>query len=156
MDLIQQEYGGDKEWGQEAEDGESGTDSDQQDPYKNILEMNPTTERESSKQINECQANGADTIDCEADTIDFEAWEGNPGDDRKSKVCFYTQTLVIVIIVTACIINMSLGNGDQTAWTGLLSTSLGILLPQPGVNWSKAQTRNKKKKKDKQKNKDVT
>lgn len=80
------------------------------------------------------------------DATDFEAWDSSAEDDTKSMICFYTQTIVILIIVVACVINMSLGNGDQTAWTGLLSTSLGIILPQPGVNWSKIKERNKQQK----------
>lgn len=149
--MIQQEYGEDKEWEQHAGD----SDSSQHFTYVNTAETNTTAKEESPKQVSEDQRNGVDTIDRETDTIDYEVWEGIPEDDMKSKICFYTQTLVILIIVTACIINMSLSNGDQTAWTGLLSTSLGILLPQPGVNWPKAQARNNKKKKQK-KIKDIT
>jgi hypothetical protein len=55
-------------------------------------------------------------------------------DLRKNHLLFYCQAFVIIAIVIACIVNLSLCNGDQTAWTGLLSTSLGILLPQPVLN----------------------
>jgi hypothetical protein len=55
-------------------------------------------------------------------------------DLRKNHMLFYCQAFVIIVIVIACIVNLSLCNGDQTAWTGLLSTSLGILLPQPVFN----------------------
>ena len=44
---------------------------------------------------------------------------------------FFTQVILIYIIVTACIVNLSLGRGDSNLWTCLLSSCLGYLLPNP-------------------------
>lgn len=87
-------------------------------------EQEEEEEQEGEKHVNE------DTVDLTENEVDIREF-------RKSEMLFYVQTAVIAAIVIACIINLSLSNGDQTAWTGLLSTSLGILLPQPGFSLKK-------------------
>jgi hypothetical protein len=67
------------------------------------------------------------------DTADFSPAENNIERNR-GEVLFYVQAFVLVSVVLACIINLSLGNNDTVAWTGLLSASLGILVPQPSIS----------------------
>ena len=62
------------------------------------------------------------------DNFDF----GEQREYRKNEILCYVQISILCLIVLACTINLTLQNGDQTAWTGLLATALGILLPQPG------------------------
>lgn len=49
----------------------------------------------------------------------------------KPEVCFFSQIIVLYIVIIACIINLSLGNGNAQLWTALLGSSLGYLLPNP-------------------------
>ena len=46
-------------------------------------------------------------------------------------IAFYAQITVLVVVVLASIINISLKNGPDNLWTMLLSTCLGIVLPNP-------------------------
>ena len=131
MDIIQEAYGSEKELGEDEEI--------KLPDYSLMPDECITNEDKSEIHTHE--------VECKTeDATDFEPWDSKPEDGTRSMIAFYTQTLVILIIVISCIINMSLGNGDQTAWTGLLSTSLGILLPQPGVNWSKHKNKKQKHK----------
>ena len=74
-----------------------------------------------------------DTSESE-DKVDFSEYDEHYREYKKGELLFYVQAVMLAIIVVACIVNLSLENGDQTAWTSLLSTSLGILLPQPGFH----------------------
>lgn len=44
---------------------------------------------------------------------------------------FWSQVIIIYIVVVTCIINLSIDNGNSNLWTALLSSSLGYLLPNP-------------------------
>ena len=39
--------------------------------------------------------------------------------------------VAIYIIVVACVVNLSLGGGQDTVWASMLSASIGYLLPAP-------------------------
>ena len=53
---------------------------------------------------------------------------------RKSASVFVAQITIIFIVIISAILNLSLGNTEQThLWTSLLSTSLGLLLPNPSI-----------------------
>ena len=49
----------------------------------------------------------------------------------KEEIVFFTQVIFIYIVCVACLINLSIGNGNSNLWTSLLSGSLGYLLPAP-------------------------
>ena len=49
----------------------------------------------------------------------------------QTEVVFFTQVILIYIIIITCIVNLSLGEGNSNLWTCLLSSSLGYLLPNP-------------------------
>jgi hypothetical protein len=81
------------------------------------------------------------------DEADFPNIEDNI-ERNVGEVLFYVQAAVLIIVVLACIINLSLVNGDQSSWTALLSASLGILVPQPTISLN-LKNNNKKKKNNK-------
>src|SRR5215471_9922711 len=51
---------------------------------------------------------------------------------RKSALC-YAQVLAILIVIVACVINLSIGTETTELWASLLSGSLGYLLPSPKI-----------------------
>ena len=55
----------------------------------------------------------------------------------RSHCVFACQIAIIYIVIVACIINLSLGNGDSTLWTTLMSSSLGYVLPSPKLKVKK-------------------
>lgn len=50
----------------------------------------------------------------------------------KQHIVYFTQVILIYTVVICCLINLSLGLGNQTLWASLLSGSLGYILPAPG------------------------
>ena len=50
---------------------------------------------------------------------------------QKSCLVFLCQIVIIYIVIIACIINLSVQNGESTLWTALLSSCLGYILPSP-------------------------
>ncbi len=50
-----------------------------------------------------------------------------------SLLAFVSQTVILLIIIITSIVNISLGVGDEKIWITLLSTSLGVVLPNPSV-----------------------
>lgn len=52
----------------------------------------------------------------------------------KNEVIFICQVVILYIVILTCIVNLSLKNGDSNLWTALLSSSLGIMLPQPTIS----------------------
>ena len=52
----------------------------------------------------------------------------------KREAVFFTQVIIIYIVIIACIINISIGNGNSNLWVALLSSCLGYLLPNPSMN----------------------
>ena len=51
----------------------------------------------------------------------------------KEEVIYFTQVLLIYIVVVACLVNLSLEFGTQSLWSSLLSGCLGYLLPNPTI-----------------------
>ena len=52
----------------------------------------------------------------------------------RSEMVFVCQMSVIIMVVIASIYNLSVGDNDSTSaqlWTALLSSSLGVILPNP-------------------------
>ena len=52
----------------------------------------------------------------------------------KEEIVFFTQVLLIYIVLICCIVNLSLGHGDDKTWTILLGSCLGYLLPNPSLS----------------------
>ena len=51
----------------------------------------------------------------------------------KSAMVFFSQIILIYIVVITCIINLSMDNGNTSLWITLLSASTGYLLPNPSL-----------------------
>ena len=51
--------------------------------------------------------------------------------NMQAKILFYTQIAVLTFVIIVSMVHLSIQNGDQTFWTGTLSTAIGISLPQP-------------------------
>lgn len=49
----------------------------------------------------------------------------------RSEIVFFSQVIIVYIVIITCIINLSTHNNQTELWTALLSSSLGYLLPAP-------------------------
>jgi len=49
----------------------------------------------------------------------------------KSEVVFFTQVILIYVVVITSIVNLTIGNSDSKLWTALLTGHIGYLLPNP-------------------------
>jgi hypothetical protein len=58
----------------------------------------------------------------------------------KSEGVFFSQIIILYIVVITCIVNLSLANGNSNLWTALLSSSLGYMLPTPSLKTQKPLT----------------
>lgn len=52
----------------------------------------------------------------------------------QNEVVYFTQVLLVYVVVIACIVNLTRGSGDSNLWTCLLSSCLGYLLPNPKLD----------------------
>ena len=56
---------------------------------------------------------------------------------NQSQAVYFSQIIILYIIILTCIINLSLKNGDSNLWTALLSSSIGYILPCPKLKQDK-------------------
>ena len=54
-------------------------------------------------------------------------------DIPKAEVVFFTQVVLIYIVVLTSIVNLTLGNEYSNLWVALLSANIGYLLPNPSL-----------------------
>jgi len=57
----------------------------------------------------------------------------------KSQIVYFSQVLLIFIVVCTSIVNLTLYKDDEASgklWTALLSSSIGYLLPNPSLKRS--------------------
>ena len=50
----------------------------------------------------------------------------------KAEIVFFSQIIMLYIVIITCIVNLSMGN-ESEMWLILLSTSLGAILPNPDL-----------------------
>ena len=50
------------------------------------------------------------------------------------EVVFFSQVVLVYIIIITCIVNLSCQTGDSNLWTCLMSSCLGYLLPNPKID----------------------
>ena len=56
------------------------------------------------------------------------------GEKLPSKeVVFFVQVIVVVVVLITCVVNLSLGTGDQDLWKYLLCSIIGYILPSPSL-----------------------
>ena len=51
----------------------------------------------------------------------------------KEEIVFLCQVIILYTVIVVSIYNLTVGHGDSTLWTALLSSSLGYLLPNPSL-----------------------
>ena len=49
------------------------------------------------------------------------------------EVVFFVQVLVVLVVLTTCVVNLSLLQGDQALWKYLLCSIVGYILPSPSL-----------------------
>ncbi len=54
----------------------------------------------------------------------------------KQEIVFFSQIIILYILIFTCIINLSLNSSSQI-WTSILSTCIGILVPNPSIKVGK-------------------
>ncbi len=59
-------------------------------------------------------------------------WRILGGKFPKSEVVFFTQVILIYVVVITSLVNISLGSKDQL-WVLLLTSCLGYLMPNPSL-----------------------
>lgn len=52
-------------------------------------------------------------------------------------ILFSAQIFIIVVVAFASIINLSCGYGNQNLWTVLLTSAMGIVMPNPRMKTDK-------------------
>jgi hypothetical protein len=62
------------------------------------------------------------------------AWLTACGKLPKEEVVYFSQVIVVLIVVIACIVNLSFGDAkNDTLWSSMLSGCVGYLLPAPKI-----------------------
>ena len=51
----------------------------------------------------------------------------------RQEVVYFSQTILIYIIIIACLLNLSLGTSDSNLWVALLGSCFGYLMPNPSM-----------------------
>ena len=51
----------------------------------------------------------------------------------RSEIVFFTQVIIVYIVIIVSIVNLTLGHADNKLWIALLSSSIGYLLPNPKI-----------------------
>ena len=51
----------------------------------------------------------------------------------KPEIIFFSQVILIYIVVITSLINIAIDNGDSTLWISLLCSCLGYILPNPSL-----------------------
>ena len=64
--------------------------------------------------------------------------------DSKTKIAknpftFFTQIIVVYMIIITSLVHISLRSPDKELWLILLSSSIGYILPSPGLKFRKQQ-----------------
>ena len=54
----------------------------------------------------------------------------------KQEIVFFSQIIILYILMITCVINLSLNSSSQI-WTSILSTCIGILVPNPSIKAGK-------------------
>lgn len=64
---------------------------------------------------------------------DRSTWQVMGKSIPKQEVVYFTQVLLIYIVVITCIVNLTLQRDDGKIWISLLSGAIGYILPNPSI-----------------------
>lgn len=73
----------------------------------------------------------------ETDSYTGEGWNILGFRLPKNEVVYLSQTIILYIVIITCIVNLSISNRHSELWVGLLSSSIGYMLPNPNVKGRK-------------------
>lgn len=71
------------------------------------------------------------------EAIGHDSWKLCGYGINQSQVVYFSQIIILYVIIITCILNLSLKNGDSNLWTALLSSSIGLILPNPRIKSKK-------------------
>ena len=71
------------------------------------------------------------TLTIEDDNQSIKKWACCGRELPKEEIVFFSQTLIIYIVILCCIGNLTLSNGDINFWHVLMGSCLGYILPNP-------------------------
>ena len=71
------------------------------------------------------------TSTCSVEDVidDADSWHLFGTECPKEEIVFLCQVVILYTVMVVRIYNLTIGQGDSTLWTALLSSSLGYLLP---------------------------
>ena len=72
--------------------------------------------------------------------VSVRPWQIGGKDVPSSEIVFFSQIVVVYMVIITCIINLSLSNGPHDLWIALMSSSLGYILPSPAISKRKRGT----------------
>ena len=52
----------------------------------------------------------------------------------RQEVVYFSQIIIVYIVIITCLANLSLQVGESNLWTALLGSCLGYLMPQPSMS----------------------
>lgn len=72
-----------------------------------------------------------------APSLGSEQWTLFGRKTQRSKVEFFSQVIILYIIILTCLVNITLEWGNRELWSALLGSSIGYLLPSPRLKSDK-------------------
>lgn len=81
-----------------------------------------------------------DEVDLDAPSeVSVRPWMIGGKQVPSSEIVYFSQILIVYIVIITCIINLSFSNGPHDLWIALMSSSLGYILPSPAISKRKSQ-----------------
>ncbi len=68
------------------------------------------------------------------DSTGSEKWTVLGNNVPKSEIVYFSQILIVYVIIITSIVNLSLKNGNSELWISLLCSAIGYALPAPALN----------------------
>ncbi len=65
------------------------------------------------------------------DSVRSEPWKLLGNKIPKSEIVYFSQMIIVYVIIIASVLNLSLKNGSSELWISLLSSCVGYALPNP-------------------------
>ena len=56
----------------------------------------------------------------------------------KSEIVFFTQMIILYIVICTSLVMLSMNNGNGHFWAGMLGSCLGYILPNPKIKMNKS------------------
>ena len=79
----------------------------------------------------------SDSVSVDIQTESASTAEKAKGREAKNRITFFSQIIVIYAVIATAIFHLSFQSPDKELWLVLLSSSLGYILPTPGLKFVK-------------------